>query len=102
MKTPKNFKCKRCGSCCLISPFLNSKEIKRIVDKGYKQEEFVEELRGKKFMKNKKGRCVFLKYNGKKTECIIHSVRPDTCRQYPSELKEDGDCRPVVLEFDKR
>ncbi len=102
MKTPKDFRCKRCGSCCLISPFLSNKEIKRIVNSGYNEKEFVEELRGRKFMKHIDGKCVFLKYKGKMTECIIHDVRPDTCRQYPSELKKDGDCKPVVLAFDRR
>ena len=101
MKTPLNFKCKRCGSCCLISPFLTNKDITRIKKLGFKEDYFVETLKGKKFMKLVNNKCVFLDNKNKITSCQIHNSRPDTCRKYPTEIRENGDCRPEVLGFDK-
>lgn len=102
MKTPKSFKCKRCGACCRISPFLTENDIQRIKRLGFKEDYFVEELRGKKFMKLVDGKCVFLDDSKKLTFCKIHESRPKTCREYPVEVREDGDCGPESLSFDKR
>ncbi len=102
MKTPKDFRCERCGLCCLISPFLSPADIKRIRKLGYDEDFFVQKLRGKKFMKLKDGRCVFLSIKRKKATCAIYKARPETCRLYPSELRQDGSCRPEFLRFDRR
>jgi len=98
MKTPKNFKCKRCGTCC-TSPFLSEKEISRIKKAGYDEDYFVEELKGRKFMKLVNDRCIFLDRKNKMTSCKIHKFRPDTCRKYPTEIRDNGDCRPETISF---
>ncbi|MFH2028942.1 MAG: YkgJ family cysteine cluster protein [Nanoarchaeota archaeon] len=97
MKTPKSFRCKRCGSCCLISPFLSDKDIKRITDLGFKEDYFAEELRDRKFMKIRDNKCIFLEKTDKLAKCRIYKARPTTCRQYPTEIRDNGDCRPSIL-----
>ena len=100
MKTPSNFRCNRCGSCCL-SPFLSKKDIEKIKKLGYQEDYFVEQLDSKRFMKNIDGKCIFLK-KGRITECRIYNARPKTCIKYPSEIRDNGDCKPEVLAFDKK
>ncbi len=105
----KNFKCKKCGSCCR-TPRLYKADVERIKKLGYKEEDFVyTDNFGNTYPKEKKGWCMFLdkplrgktRTNKCKTaECKIYSARPKICRQYPSELI-DGDCKPVELAFDK-
>ena len=90
----KNFKCKRCGQCC-HSPRLSKKDISRIEGAGYKDFIYTDNL-GNNYLKDKNGWCMFLK----KKSCLIYSVRPKICRQYPSELA-NGSCKPVELAFDK-
>lgn len=102
MRTPKSFKCKRCGSCCRISPFLTDKDIKKIEKSGYSEDYFVEDLKEKKFMKMINDRCIFLNDRYAATSCRIYMLRPDTCRQYPTEIRENGDCTPEILKFDKK
>ena len=95
----KNFKCKRCGSCC-YPPRLYPADIKRIKKAGYDDFVYTDDL-GKTYMIDKKNnKCVFLKKKGKIFECSIYSNRPRICRQYPSELI-DGSCKPEKLRFDK-
>jgi len=101
MKRTADFRCKRCGSCCRISPFLSVKDINRIKKEGYAEEYFVETLRGQRFMKMHGDGCVFLNDIRSLTACKIYQSRPDICRKYPTEIRENGDCRPEVLRFDK-
>lgn len=95
----KNFKCKRCGSCC-YPPRLYPADIKRIKKAGYEDFVYVDNLRNK-YMKDKRNtKCIFLKKKGKIYECSIYSYRPKICRQYPSELV-DGSCKPKKVIFDE-
>lgn len=95
----KDFKCKRCGECCR-TPRLNKKDIRRIKESGYKEEDFVYvDNLGNKYIKDKNGWCMFLK-KVKTASCKIYSVRPKICRLYPRELR-DGSCKPMELAFDR-
>jgi len=102
MITPKNFKCNRCGSCCRISPFLTNEDINRVKKLGYKEKQFIEELKGKKFIRMLGNKCIFLDNRNKITSCKIYKARPQICREYPTEIRENGDCRPEILKFDKK
>lgn len=95
----KDFKCKRCGECCR-TPRLFKKDIERIKESGYKEEDFVyiDDL-GNKYIKDKDGWCMFLK-RGKIVACKIYEARAEICRMYPTEL-HNGSCKPVELAFDK-
>ena len=96
----KNFKCNRCGECCR-SPRLYKKDIERIKKKGYKEEEFVyADNFGNKYIKDKKGWCMFLDKNKKMGSCKIYGARPKICRLYPTRLIK-GSCKPEELEFDR-
>ena len=96
---PKNFKCKRCGSCC-NPPRLYKQDIERIKKLGYKEKDFIyTDNFNNHYIKDKKGRCMFLKKT-KPASCIIYKNRPKICRQYPSELV-NGSCKPITLAFDK-
>jgi len=77
---------------------LNKEDIARIKEEGFKDFIYTDNL-GNNYMKDKKGRCMFL-IRGKKASCKIYDARPKICRQYPSELIH-GSCRPVELEFDR-
>ena len=95
----KNFKCKRCGSCC-NPPRLYKPDIERIKKLNYKEEDFIyTDNLNNTYLKDKKEKCIFLK-RGKTTSCKIYSNRPKICRLYPSELA-NGSCKPVELAFDK-
>ena len=94
MKTPKDFKCSRCGSCCHYSPFLTKHDISRIKKAGYSEDFFVEDWKGEHFMKMKNSKCVFLGLKGKEFYCKIYESRPKACMEYPIEVRENGDCRP--------
>ena len=93
----KNFKCRRCGECC-NPPRLYEGDIKRIRKEGYKDFVYTDDLRNT-YIRDNDGKCMFLK-KGKVSSCSIYEYRPETCRQYPSELN-DGDCKPVELAFDR-
>lgn len=95
----KNFKCKRCGSCC-YSPRLYKKDVERIKKLGFKKDFFVEkDFRGFRYIKEKNGWCMFL-IKGKKAACRIYPERPKICRLYPSRLI-NGSCKPEKLVSDK-
>ena len=85
----------------MISPFLSDEDIKRITKLGYKEENFVQTFRNKRFMKLVDGKCIFLDNKNKIANCKIYKTRPETCRLYPTEIRDDGDCRPEMLKFDK-
>jgi len=95
----KNFKCKRCGDCCRISPGLSRKDIDRIKKLGFKEEFFVEKVRGIRLMKTTNDKCIFLLDEGK-TSCRIYKARPRICRLYPAVLGKDGGCKPEKLQSD--
>jgi len=92
----KNFKCKRCGDCC-YTPRLTKKDILRIKKAGLKDFIFTDNF-GVKYIKEKNGKCMFLK-QGKKATCTIHQYRAEICRQYPTCLNK-GSCKPVEFSFD--
>ncbi len=95
----KNFKCKRCGSCC-HTPRLYREDIERIKKAGYKEEDFIyTDNLGNKYAKDKDGWCMFLK-KVKVASCNIYSARPKICRFYPTRLI-NGSCKPEELVFDK-
>jgi len=87
-------KCARCGACCYQSPVLKKKEIKRFKALDALDYDFM----GRPFIKLVNGRCIFLKGR----ECSIYDIRPEVCRQYPSELREDGSCQPTMLAHEKQ
>ena len=95
----KNFKCKRSGECC-NSPRLYKADIERIKRGGYKEDDFVyTDNLGVDYIKDKKGRCTFLKRGKKTTSCVIYDLRPKICRLYPTRLV-NGSCKPKKLAFD--
>lgn len=69
-----------CTKCCIKTKMILCKEdIERIKKIGYKEEFFLRK-KGSLFMiKNKDGKCVFLKDFG----CSIYKDRPLGCRLYP-------------------
>jgi Fe-S-cluster containining protein len=84
----KKFKCINCGRCCRLLVRLYDEDIKRI--KGKKN--YFWSFFGKKYLKIKKLRCVFLKRNGKKYLCSIYNMRPGVCRRYPHTKRFGSDC----------
>ena len=96
----KNFKCKRCGDCCRVVPHLTKRDIERIKKLGFKKDFFVESISDINLMKMKNNKCVFLK-DEKKTSCKIYEARPRICRLYPTEVRDNGDCKPEKLSSDK-
>ena len=58
---------------------LLEEDISRIEALGYKRSFFVRILNGYKILKNRNGKCVFLK----KGKCSIYEHRPVGCRLYP-------------------
>jgi Fe-S-cluster containining protein len=81
---------------------LSDSDVKRIEEKGYKREEFLEDKDGFLILKNIEGQCFFLKNK----KCSIYSSRPQGCRFYPliydfekSEIVIDELC-PNHSEFD--
>jgi len=96
----KGFSCNRCGACCR-SPRLYPEDVRRILDLGNRKQDFVQkDIRGRSYMQEKDGWCIFLAKKGKKASCKIYPFRPNICRQYPSELR-NGSCTPETLASDK-
>lgn len=82
--------CSGCGTCCVETEMLlSTKDIERLMKKGYKTEFFAQhENEGYMILKNQKGHCVF--FDVKKKRCKIYDDRPSGCRLYPiihDELK---------------
>jgi len=71
-----------CSLCCTLGTDvpLTNKDIERIKELGYKEEFFVEEVKGWKLLKLEDNTCVFL-LGG---ICSIHKNRPESCRLYPA------------------
>jgi Fe-S-cluster containining protein len=58
-------------------------DTKRIVEKGYREDEFSDNG----FLRKKDGYCVFL---GKDLKCTIYDERPSYCRSFPLYFEEEG------------
>ncbi len=78
------FRClEDCGLCCSYKVALLPEDIRRIVEKGYRKDEFSDNG----FLLKKRGYCVFL---GKDLKCKIYNDRPAYCRSFPFYVEEDG------------
>ncbi len=91
----KKMKCNKCGHCCTLLLNLTERDIERIKKTGYKEEEFIEEQLGRKYMKLIDHKCFFLKKN-KSYYCEIYKHRPQICRIYPSYDREIRECREHI------
>lgn len=89
----KNLKCNRCGHCCTLLLNLTDNDIERIKKLGYKEEEFIEEQLGMKYMKLIDHKCFFLRKNNKGYYCEIYKDRPNICRIYPSYDRAIRECK---------
>lgn len=87
--------CSNCGVCCTETEMLLSiKDIKRLEDKGYRQNQFVRYDRlGYAELRNREGYCVF--YDRSKRRCSVYADRPAGCRVYPVIVDED---KGIVLD----
>jgi Fe-S-cluster containining protein len=81
--------CSNCGVCCTETEMLLSKkDIKRLMDRGYSQKQFVRfDKQGYATLKNRDGYCVF--YDLKNSKCSEYENRPSGCRVYPVIVDED-------------
>jgi len=75
--------CNNCGICCLETEMLlSTKDIERLIKKGYNIEFFARyDEDGYIMLRNRNGHCVF--YDVKKRKCKIYDNRPLGCRLYP-------------------
>ena len=76
-------RCSRCGKCCEKTEMLLSEaDIKRLINVGYKAENFVVyDKKGYAKLRNAGKYCVF--YNAEKQLCKVYKYRPLGCRIYP-------------------
>lgn len=83
-------RCSHCGVCCTETEMLLSKkDIKRLKNKGYSPENFVQyDKQGYAQLKNCNGYCVF--YDRKNHRCIVYADRPAGCRVYPVIVDEES------------
>jgi Fe-S-cluster containining protein len=82
----------QCVTSCLETEMpLSCIDIGRILDLGYRLEDFAVKTGNEWHLKNRCGKCVFLSADG----CTIYSHRPDGCRIYP--LVYDEAQRKAVL-----
>ena len=69
-----------CVKCCIETRMpLSRSDIERISRQGYRFKDFVLKRKRERFLRNSKGRCVFLGEDS----CKIYSFRPEGCRLYP-------------------
>jgi Fe-S-cluster containining protein len=108
MITSSNFKCDKCGKCCLTYTVkLSGSDIKKIEKIGLKKQDFAEEDNfdvkfGKYALKRVNDQCIFLEKKGKKYSCKIYENRPAICRNYPfNESKEVMSCKPTKHNISK-
>ena len=81
-----------CAKCCIQTEMqLSLKDVERILDKGFKLKDFASKMKGGWQLKNREGRCVFMKHN----TCEIYSIRPEGCRLYPIVYNDDLK-RPLI------
>ena len=77
-----------CTKCCFETRMpLTNADIKRIAKQGYRYKDFIIKRKSDRYLKNQKGKCVFLRDDG----CKIYSFRPDGCRLYPLVYNETVD-----------
>jgi len=94
-----------CALCCFETEMpLSPLDIKKILKRGHKIDEFAVKTKDGWQLKNCSGRCVFLAEN----RCRIYDYRPEGCRLYPLVFDEnlgkpvmDKIC-PYNHEFDVR
>ncbi len=81
--------CSNCGVCCTETEMLLSKkDIKRLENKGFSQNQFVNfDKQGYAQLKNRGGYCIF--YDLKNRQCSVYVNRPAGCRVYPVILDEE-------------
>lgn len=81
--------CSNCGVCCTETEMLLSKkDIKRLMDRGYSQKQFVRyDKQGYATLKNRDGYCIF--YDLQNRRCSEYENRPSGCRVYPVIVDED-------------
>jgi Fe-S-cluster containining protein len=73
---------------------LSKKDIKRLVDRGFRQNQFVRyDKSGYGVLKNRDGYCVF--YDQVKRLCSVYVDRPAGCRVYPVIVDEE---KGVILD----
>jgi uncharacterized protein len=101
MLTKSNFKCKRCGKCCLTYTIkLNSNDLKRLEKAGLKKGDFAEPddydiSFGKYALKRDENGCILLEKKDNQYSCKFYDSRPDICRKYPFNEKDAVDsCKP--------
>jgi uncharacterized protein len=82
-------RCSNCGVCCTETEMLLSKkDIKRLENKGFSQNQFVNyDTHGYAQLKNRDGYCIF--YDLKNRGCSVYVDRPAGCRVYPVILDEE-------------
>ena len=81
--------CTNCGVCCTETEMiLSKKDIKRLMDRGYNQKQFVRyDKQGYATLKNRDGYCIF--YDLTNRRCSEYEYRPSGCRVYPVIVDED-------------
>ncbi len=93
-----SFFCKyaiNCFECCKETEMIvTNEEVETIVKKGFKREEFIQEVDGFLELRNFKGACVFLR-EGK---CRIYDIRPQGCKFYPLIYDVENEC--VIVDKD--
>ena len=101
-RDPKFFEvkmnCLRCGRCCMGTQMeLLPEDIERLLNLGYKLEDFAYFDGVYWRLKNRDGYCVF--FDKEKKSCKIYEYRPIGCRLYPlqwdpitEEVYIDPDC----------
>jgi len=87
--------CLRCGICCTRwQPEIDTEEASIIaqglgVSPGELYQDYLEESPKKLGLyllrRNEKG-CIFLRYEGEKADCVIHSFKPAACRRWMPSL----------------
>ena len=102
----EKFECEKCGECCKPLVLLTQEDIDRIKNSGFKEKKFLQddplddsETKGK-VLRQKDEYCMFCDRKKDGTyHCLIHSLRPETCRKYPF-VEEDlklKSCKPKKI-----
>ncbi len=78
-KRKHEFGCFKCGKCCTLEVEPTEEDIKRVESLGHKRTNFMDG----KCLKRVKGKCVFLKRQGKYYICSVHEHKPRVCREWP-------------------
>ena len=75
-------RCSGCGECCRETEMeLSSDDIKRLVNAGYRPEDFIIVRDGVPRLRNVDGWCYF--YSRDEKRCRVYGIRPLGCRLYP-------------------